>query len=106
MEFLVECISLKTPKGRLTTFLVITILVFFAPYNRLSHLSAWPMLGWKSAPSIGLTRAYHLFLHGKILLAWHRNWLIYPVITIWVFILAKDMIKIYQQKRFKLSQSF
>jgi hypothetical protein len=90
MAFLFEVIGLQTARGRLLCIGLITLAVFAAPYSWLAQLSLWDRLGWHSAPSIGLTRAYWLLLHGHVQAAWHRNWLIFPVLAIVLLILVRD----------------
>ncbi len=90
MSLLLEVIGLQTPRGRLICIGIITLLVFIAPYSWLAHLSLWDRLGWHSAPSIGLTRAYWLLLHGHPRASWHRNWLIYPVLVVFIPLLFRD----------------
>lgn len=86
-----EAISLTTPRGRLCIIAVITGLVFLVPYSWLNNLSLWQALGWESAPSIGLTRAYWLLIHGDPIAAWNRNPLIYAVLPVVGAIIAKDI---------------
>lgn len=71
---------------------VITCLVFVVPYAWLNNLSLWQALGWESAPSIGLTRAYWLLIHGDPIAAWDRNPLIYAVLSVLGVIIAKDTV--------------
>lgn len=70
---------------------VISCLVFIVPYAWLSNLSLWQALGWEAAPSIGLTRAYWLLIHGDPIAAWNRNPLIYAVLPVVGAIIAKDI---------------
>lgn len=98
MSFLTEVIGLQTPRGRLICIGIITCLVFIAPYSWLAHLSLWDRLGWHSAPSIGLTRAYWLLLHGQPRASWHRNWLIFPVLALFFSILARDVWVIFRSQ--------
>jgi hypothetical protein len=82
-------VGLQSPRGRLLFFAVITIAVFVVPYDWLAHLSLWQALHIP-APSIGLTRAYHLLLHGNIAGAWRRNELIFPIIGVGTVVLGND----------------
>ncbi len=100
----IELISLNTPYARISFWAIITFLVFIAPYRWLGNLSVWQKLGWDSAPSIGLTRAYWLLIHGNPMAAWHRNSLIYLVILIGLPILAVDVYKIWHGQN-KVSSS-
>ena len=86
-----EMVSLQTARGRLLTFLGLTAAVFVSHYHWLDHLSLWGNLGFKHAPSVGLTRAYWLLLHGQPVAAWHRNWLIYLILCIGLPLLARDI---------------
>jgi hypothetical protein len=97
----VEIISLSTPRGRLLFFIILTFFIFLTPYKYLSGLSLWQRIGWDWAPSIGLTRAYHMLIHGNFMGAWHRNPLIYLIITIGLMILAKDVYKLLSGKNQK-----
>lgn len=89
--YLIEIISLSTPMGRLICFLFVTCIVFLSRYHWLANLSLWQRIGWEWAPSIGLTRAYWLVLHGHIGAAWQRNWLIFPVMLIVGILIIKDI---------------
>jgi hypothetical protein len=80
---------LQSARGRLLFFIIITAAVFIAPYDWLGHLSLWQALHIPS-PSIGLTRAYHLLLHGDIVGAWRRNQLIFIVLIIGAPLLLRD----------------
>jgi len=75
-----EVLSLHTPRARLAVFSALTLAIYASRYHWLDHLSLWGALGIKHAPSIGLTRAYWLVLHGHPAAAWHRNPLIYLVL--------------------------
>jgi hypothetical protein len=90
-ELLIESASLATPRGRITSFVVLSVAIFFCRYHWLDHLSLWGNLGFSHAPSIGLTRAYWLFLHGQIVAAWQRNWLIYMVLATGLPMVAVDI---------------
>jgi hypothetical protein len=87
---------LQTARGRLLFFAVISLLIFVAPYEWLGRLSIWQALNIPS-PSIGLTRAYHLLLHGDFEGAWQRNKLIFVVIAIGLFILVRDILTVMKQ---------
>ncbi len=100
MTFVFEVVGLQTARGRLLCVGLITIAVFSAPYSWLAHLSLWDRLGWHSAPSIGLTRAYWLLLHGQPRAAWHRNWLIYLVLVILLPLLIRDILTLTSRRRF------
>lgn len=97
----VEVITLSTSRGRLLFFIVATSIIFITPYKYLSGLSLWQRIGWDWAPSIGLTRAYHLLIHGNPVAAWQRNPLIYLVVTIGAIVLVGDLIKIFRNKNQK-----
>lgn len=83
-------IGLQSARGRLLVFTLLSIAIFFVPYDWLTHLSIWQALDIPS-PSIGLTRAYHLLLHGDIDGAWQRNGLIFIILIVGVIILIKDI---------------
>jgi hypothetical protein len=85
-----EIITLGTSRGRVLAWLLLSAVIFAVPYAWLAHLSLWQHLGWHGAPSIGLTRAYWLLLHGRPTQAWQRNWLIVPVCAIGLPIIARD----------------
>jgi len=100
---MVEIIGLQSARGRLLFFVVITSAVFLAPYHLLGNLSLWQALNIPS-PSIGLTRAYHLLLHGDIHGAWQRNKLIFTILAVGLVILARDLLTItkdYQSQKRK-----
>ena len=87
-----EAVTLSSARGRAHAFLSITGAVYLSPYSWLAHLSIWGAMGWKDAPSIGLTRAYWLLLHGQPVAAYARNGLIYPVLLIWIAIFLNDAV--------------
>lgn len=87
---LVEIVGLSSPRGRLLFFVVISAVIFLAPPKWPISFSLWQHLGVPS-PSIGLTRAYRLVLHGDFAAAWQQNKLIYAVIIIGGWLLAKDI---------------
>jgi hypothetical protein len=89
-RYLIEIIGLQTARGRLLFFAVASIAIFLAPYSFLSRLSIWQHLGWDSAPSIGLTRAYWHLMHLDVSAAWVRNPLIFAVLLIGLPMLARD----------------
>lgn len=91
---LVELISLSTPRSRLCLWAIATIAIFILPYRFFENISLWQRLGWDTAPSIGLTRAYWLLIHGDIIAAWHRNRYIYAVVAVGAVILTIDVYKI------------
>lgn len=70
-------------------FGLITLSVFFVPFDWLAQLSVWQALGVPS-PSIGLTRAYWLLIHGDPVAAWERNKLIFLVLAVGIPLLARD----------------
>lgn len=86
----IETIGLQTPRGRWLFFVIVSIFVFFAPYEILANLSVWQRLGVPS-PSIGLTRTYQKILHLNFQEAWAGNRLIFAVIFIGGIILIKDL---------------
>jgi hypothetical protein len=96
-KLFIEAITLKTARGRLLTFGILTSAIFFSRYHWLDHLSIWGDLGIHHAPSIGLTRAYWLFIHGHPVAAWHRNPLIYLVLFIGLPLLIRDALKLLNQ---------
>ncbi|MDZ7786173.1 MAG: DUF2752 domain-containing protein [Candidatus Saccharibacteria bacterium] len=77
----------------MSAFLLASFVIFFSQYHWFENLSLWKNLGWESAPSIGLTRAYWLLLHGDVQAAWERNWLIFPVLLILAMIFMRDLYK-------------
>lgn len=93
-SIIVELISLTTPRARLCFWALATAVIFVLPYRLFANLSLWQRLGWHSAPSIGLTRAYWLLIHGDISGAWHRNKLIFVVIAVGFPVLTLDLYKI------------
>jgi len=89
----VEIIGLQTPRGRLTCFAAITAAIYVMPFSLLKHLSLWQLLHVNS-PSIGLTRAYWLIMHGSPVAAWHTNELIYLVLPVVLAISITDILRI------------
>lgn len=94
---LIEIVGLQSPRGRLLFFVIISLAIFLIPYNWLSHLSIWQALHIPS-PSIGLTRAYHLLLHGDISGAWNRNKLIFIVLALGLIVLLKDSFSVIKRR--------
>jgi len=95
----VEMLSLQTARGRLLTFLLLSSAIFASQYHWLDHLSLWGNLGFTHAPSVGLTRAYWLLLHGHPEAAWHRNRLIYLILLVGVPLLVRDFLSIVRVAR-------
>ncbi len=88
--FALEVISLQTERGRLVFALMAHVVLLIVPYAWLSNLSLYKLLGINS-PTIGLTRAYWLLIHGRPADAWERNWLIFPVMAVGWSIVALDV---------------
>lgn len=86
----VETIGLQTPRGRLLFFGIVSGLMYVIPYSWLAHLSLWQYIGVNS-PSVGLTRAYWLLLHGSVTEAFVRNPLIFVVIALGLPLLCMDV---------------
>ena len=86
-----EMITLGTARGRVLAWGGLSGVIFVVPYHWLDHLSLWGGLGWHRAPSIGLTRAYWLLIHGQVAAAWHRNALIALVCAVGVPLIARDV---------------
>lgn len=95
---LIETVGLLTPRGRLIFFGITSSAIFLAPYSWLSNLSLWQYIGIQS-PSIGLTRAYWRVLHGDLVGAYERNWLILAVLAIGLPLLAIDLIKLIRSRK-------
>lgn len=93
-NWLIELVSLSTPQAQLWFWGLATVIIFFLPYRFFENISLWQRLGWDSAPSIGLTRAYWLLIHGDVAAAWDRNRLIFLIIAIGVPLLLIDIYKI------------
>ena len=93
-KLLLELISLSTPRARLSFWALITFVIYILPYKLFENLSLWKNLGWDSAPSVGLTRAYWLLIHNDVTGAWNKNKLIFVVITIGGVILFIDLFKL------------
>jgi hypothetical protein len=94
MSRLVHLLTLSTAKARICAWLIVSTCMFIVPYGWLTDLSLWQRLGWDGAPSVGLTRAYWLTLHGQPADAWHRNWLIVPVLVIGLVIIVCDLVSL------------
>jgi hypothetical protein len=84
-----EVIGLRSSRGRVVFFAAATIMIYLAPISLLAGLSLWQRLGIPS-PSIGLTRAYHYFLHGDLHHAWQQNKIIYVILCLGLPIIIKD----------------
>lgn len=102
---LINALGLQSPSGRLVAFGAVSTLVYLLPYNFVGQFSLWSRLGWESAPSIGLTRAYWLLLHGHPVSAWRRNWLIYLVLAILLPLLASDIWRLKQRRAERIVQN-
>jgi hypothetical protein len=89
-KLLFEILGLQTPRGRLLFFALVSLLIFLTPYEVLANFSIWHKIGFESAPSIGLTRAYWHILHLDIEAAYKVNRLIFIVMAIGVPILMHD----------------
>lgn len=81
---------MATPQARLSLWALLTLIIYFARFNWLTNLSLYKFIGWESAPSIGLTRAYWLVLHGKLDAALDMNRLIIVVLIIGIPLLILD----------------
>ena len=95
---IVSIISLQTSRDRLLFFCIATCVIFLLPYQALSHLSLWKALDIPS-PSIGLTRAYWLLIHGDPVASWERNRLIFAVLAVGLPIIIYDAVAIYRTHR-------
>ncbi|HTE57313.1 MAG TPA: DUF2752 domain-containing protein [Verrucomicrobiae bacterium] len=91
-----QIVTLGTPQGRVLAWLAATTIVFIVPFSWLSNLSLWQRLGFDWAPSIGLTRAYWLLIHGHPAAALDRNFLIVPVCVVGLVVIAGDIYRIKQ----------
>ncbi|HET7630002.1 MAG TPA: DUF2752 domain-containing protein [Candidatus Saccharimonadales bacterium] len=98
-KLFIETIGLQTERGRLLFFTVASLIILALPYNALAHLSLWQRLGFDSAPSIGLTRAYWQVLHLDIDAAWSRNPLIFLVLAVGLPLLAIDAWRLVRARR-------
>lgn len=87
---LIETVGLSSPRGRIIFFVLISAAIFAMPPRWPVTFSVWHRLGIAS-PSIGLTRAYRLVLHGDFIHAWQQNKLIYVVILVGGVVLAQDV---------------
>lgn len=99
LPHLLRVLTLSTPQARLTIWAALTGLIYVAPFQLLANLSLLERLGWESAPSIGLTRAYWLVLHGRLEEAYSMNRLIYLVLAIGLPMLALDAVRIFRNMR-------
>ena len=100
-KYFIELISLSTARSRLVFWGLATVVTFFLPYRFFENISLWQRLGWDSAPSIGLTRAYWLLIHGNPAAAYDRNWLIFVVIAVGLPLLLADAYRVYTAYRRK-----
>jgi hypothetical protein len=88
---ILQLCTLSTPSQRLLVWAILTLLIFFSEFNWLENLSLYKRIGLDWVPSIGLTRAYWLLLHGNISAAVEMNPLIVPVIIAGGTLLIKDV---------------
>ncbi len=96
-KVLFEVIGLSTARGRLVFFVVLSVIVFLMPPRWPVTFSIWQWLHVPS-PSIGLTRAYRLVLHGDIAAAWQQNKLIFAVLIVGGILLIKDILTIIKNR--------
>lgn len=78
-ERAINIIGMQTPWGRLVLFFGVTFFLYIVSYSTLLSaptVSIYSRLHVPS-PSIGLTRAYWLLIHGDYDGAWNVNKLIY-----------------------------
>ena len=90
-------IGLQTAAGRLAFFGLASVVIFMLPQSVLAEFSLWARLGFDSAPSIGLTRAYNHVLHGDFAAAWARNHLIFLVMIVGLPLLMRDTLHVYRK---------
>lgn len=69
--------------------MLLSLIIYLMPAKWPVTFSVWQWLHIRS-PSIGLTRAYRLVLHGDLAGAWQQNKLIFAVIAVGGLILLKD----------------
>ncbi|MCX6804708.1 MAG: DUF2752 domain-containing protein [Patescibacteria group bacterium] len=89
---ILNIIGLQTPMARLTVFTGTTICLYSISYSSLLQtptLSLFSRLNIPS-PSIGLTRAYWLLIHGDLNGAWQMNKLVYLVALVLAGIIVVD----------------
>jgi len=98
-RLLLEIIGLSTARGRVIFVFTASVVVYFVPFRWLGGLSLWQRLGLDWVPSIGLTRAYWLLLHGRLDEALELNWLILLVVVLAGMLLAKDFYQIWTRDR-------
>ncbi len=93
MRLVGDFASLRLPKHRLVVLGILSLLILVIPYAWLDHyhITLWSVLGLGKVYSTGLTRAYWQLIHGHPVAAWHRNGLIYPVVSVVAFMLVKDV---------------
>lgn len=86
-----EALGLQTARGRVIALGLASFIIFILPYSVVGRFSLLARLGWETAPSVGLTRSYWLLMHGDPVAAWHRNWLIFPILGILLVIIGRDI---------------
>lgn len=101
-KILIEAITLQSPRGRIIIATTVHFVLAIVPYSWLANLSLYKLIGIDWAPSIGLTRAYWLLLHGDLAGAWQRNALLFPVLAVMWSIVALDVYKIFNQHHRKV----
>jgi hypothetical protein len=90
-KVVMESASLATPRGRLIFVTLASCIVLVVPFHWLGSLSLWGRLGLDWMPSIGLTRAYWLLVHGRPAEAVAFNWLIVPVVVVAGTLVIRDL---------------
>lgn len=92
-------IGLQTPQARLAVITGVSIALRFVSYENLikaPSISLYSHLGLPS-PSIGLTRAYWLLIHGNFKAAWNMNKLVYLVGFVLFGIVVADITRLLKQ---------
>ncbi len=97
--FLIELVSFSTPRGIVSFGMLTNAILLVVPYSWLerSHLSLYERMHIPS-PSIGLTRAYWLLLHGHFSAAVQRNKLIVVVAPVLWMIFAVALLRMKRSK--------
>lgn len=90
-KLVLEILTLQSPRGRLIAAALVHLVLYIVPYAWLANLSLYKLVRLDWVPSIGLTRAYWLLLHGDLAAAWQQNPLIFPILAVMWSIVALDV---------------
>ncbi len=94
--FLFDLLSFNTSQARVINFLLIFLVAFLVPTNKLQYLpvrSIWKEVFNVEPYSVGLTRAMSRLFHGDFIGAWNFNKLAYPVLAVMLFLFITSLVE-------------